>query len=151
MSAHVIDFVSAAARQRRIGTRAGSEDRDAAARDLARPAAVLEHDFKFWTGASGKRYVHTLYGLIDCPEVDNCNVLLVRRDADGHRQVMHVGRLEHDAPSLNLAEIRHIGATLGVNEVYVHLLAETSRQRRFVEIDLQAALAASNATRANAG
>ena len=148
MSAHVIDFASASARRRRIGKSGANR---AVEQIAVRPAPVLEHDFKFWTGASGKRYVHTLYGLIDCPEVDNCNVLLVRRDADGRRQVMHVGRLEHDAPSLNLAEIRHLGATLGVNEVYVHLLAETSRQRSFVEIDLQAALAASNETRANAG
>ena len=122
---------------------------NAATRSAAAPA--LAHDFKFWTGASGKRYVHTRHGLIDCPEVDNCTVLLVRVAADGRREVAHVGRLEHDAPSLNLAEIRHIGATLGAGEVYVHLLAETAQQRRFVEIDLQAALAGANGTRANAG
>ena len=142
MSAIVIDFASAAARQ----LRARSGDRT----QTARPAPALQHDFKFWTGASGKRYVHTLHGLIDCPEVDNCNVLLVSTEA-GRRKVLHVARLEHDAPSLNLAEIRHLGATLGATEVYVHLLAESAQQRRFVELDLQAALATSNETRANAG
>ena len=141
MSAHVIDFAGAAARRHRQA---------AVTRPVATgTAAPCPHEFKFWAGASGRRYVHTLHGLIDCPEVINCNVLLVRRDTVGRRKVLHVGRLEHDAPSLNLAEIRYLGATLGANEVHVHMLAETAPQRRLVELDLQTALACSAAARAS--
>ena len=131
MSGQVIDFARAAARLPRRSAAARSAGTSAAAR--------FPHQFKFWTGASGKRYVHTQHGLIDCPEVDACNVMLVRRTPAGRREILHVGRLEHDAPSLNLAEIRRLGATLGANEVYLHLLAETAQQRRFVELDLSAA------------
>ena len=139
MSAVVIDFASAAARQLQ---------RKPFARVKVAPA--LSHDFKFWAGASSNRYIHTRHGLFDCPEVAPCNVMLVRVDERGRREVVYVGRLEHEQPSLNLAEIRHLGATLGAREVYLHLLAETAVQRRFVEIDLQAALAGAEQTRANA-
>ena len=139
MSAHIIDFASAAARMRK---RVSPKPKSTAA------ALGLAHDFKFWTGASGKRYVHTLFGLIDCPEVGHANVLLVRADGHGKREVVHVGRLEQ-APSVNLAEIRKLGATLGANEVYLHLLADSPMQRRFIEIDLQAALAGAEQTRAS--
>lgn len=145
MSAQVIDFASAAARRQRSAPLGASIMRAAA------PRPPLTHDFKFWTGASGKRYVHTLHGLIDCPEVDNCNLLLVRAEPSGRREVLHVGHVECDVPSLNLAEIRRLGATLGANEVHVHLLPVTAAQRRFVEIDLQAALAGCISTRASAG
>ncbi len=35
--------------------------------------------FQFWTGASGKRYVHTVYSLFDCPTLEDANYILVRR------------------------------------------------------------------------
>lgn len=95
--------------------------------------------FLFWTGASGKRYVHTVYSLIDCPEVPAGNVVFVRRDENGGRAVLAIGRTAHDAPSLNLAEIRHRGATLGANEIHVHLLAETAKQAQLIEFDLKTA------------
>jgi len=97
------------------------------------------HAFAFWSGASGRRYVHTVYTLIECPELPRANYLLVRRDKAG-RRVLRVGRLTHKAQSLNLAEIRHNGARLGANEVHVHLLGRTEEQRRQIELDLAAAL-----------
>jgi hypothetical protein len=63
----------------------------------------------------------------------------MRCDAQGRRSVLRIGRTEHDAPSLNLAEIRHRGAKLGANEVHVHFLARSKHQRRDVEADLRAA------------
>jgi hypothetical protein len=51
--------------------------------------------------------------------------------------VLSVGRLTHDASTLNLAELRHQGSMLGANEVHVHLLAGTSKQSKFVEHDLK--------------
>jgi len=97
------------------------------------------HRFEFWNGASGQRYVHTIYSLIECPELPRANYVLVRRDASGERHVLRIGRLDNRAQSLNLAEIRHNGAKLGANEVHVHLLARTDQQRRQIELDLNAA------------
>lgn len=99
----------------------------------------LNDHFHFWSGASGQRYVHSVYDLIDCPEVPAANFLLVRRDGIGRRTVLAIGHLTHDASSLNLAEIRHRGARLGANEVHVHLLATSPQQRRVIELDLRAA------------
>ena len=131
MTAQVVEF-SGASLRRKLHTRAEPKTIRAA---QASPA----HDFQFWTGASGRRYVHTIHSLIWCPEVPRANYILVRRGADGRRLVLRIGRVEQDAPSLNLAELRQAGATLGANEVHVHLLAGTASQRRFVETDLDAA------------
>lgn len=100
------------------------------------PAA---QQFQFWTGASGERYVHSVFSLIGCPEVPKAVYLLVRRDQRDRRTVLRVGRTAHDAESLNLAEIRHRGAQLGANEVHVHFLAASDRERRQVELDLRSA------------
>ncbi|HRN89424.1 MAG TPA: hypothetical protein PK271_12550, partial [Hyphomicrobium sp.] len=94
--------------------------------------------FHFWSGASGQRYVHSVYSLLECPEVPAANFMLVRRDGSGHREVLAIGRLRHGSSSLNLAEIRLRGARLGANEVHVHLLAPSAEERRAVELDLRA-------------
>ncbi len=97
-----------------------------------------EEHFHFWCGASGRRYVHTVYDLLDCPEIPAANFLLVHRDAAGRRAVLAIGHLTNQAASLNLAEIRHRAARLGANEVHVHLLAPSAQERRIIELDLRA-------------
>lgn len=96
-----------------------------------------ENRFHFWSGASGQRYVHTIYSLIECPEMPAGNYVLVRRTAEGRRIALAVGRATHAAASLNLAEIRQRGAQLGANEVHVHLLAENKSQSKLIEFDLR--------------
>jgi hypothetical protein len=98
------------------------------------------HRFFFWRGATGERYVHTVFGLLDCPELPRAIYILVKRDASERRSVLHVGRADHEATSLNLAEVRFRGASLGANEVHVHFLVEGDRERRLVEFDLQTGL-----------
>ena len=94
--------------------------------------------FFFWTGSSGRRYVHTVYSLIDCPELPAGNFMLICREPQGRRTVLAIGQLVEYAASLNLAELRRRGARLGANEVHVHLLAETAHERRLIELDLRA-------------
>lgn len=111
--------------------------------DVDAQATVVEREgssqrFQFWSGASGERYIHTLYSLIECPEVPRATYLLIRRDGAGRRRVLSIGRTTHAAPSLNLAEIRQRGAQLGANEVHVHFLSDSERQRSIVEFDLRA-------------
>jgi len=113
---------------------------------LASPAAerrlpqaeTAAHRFMFWHGASGRRYVHTVYTLLDCPELPSANYILVRCAGDGRRQVLRIGHVGEAAPSLNLAQIRRLGAGLGANEVHVHLLAGDADEGRVVELDLRA-------------
>lgn len=98
----------------------------------------LVERFHFWSGASRKRYVHTVYNVLECPELPDAVYLLVRCDASSRRTVLSVGRLGHGAPSLNLAELRQRSATVGANEVHVHLLATSDRDMKRVEFDLRA-------------
>lgn len=93
--------------------------------------------FLFWSGASGKRYVHTIHSLFDCPELPAANFVLVRRDANGRRSILAIGRVTSACPSLNLAEIRQRGAQLGATEVHVHLLAQDHLESKAIEFDLR--------------
>jgi hypothetical protein len=101
-------------------------------------AADRNDRFHFWSGASGQRYVHTVYSLLDCPEIPAANFLLVHRDASGRRTVLALGHVKHGSASLNLAELRHRGARLGANEIHIHLLANSAQERRVIELDLRA-------------
>lgn len=104
-------------------------------------AAPVSERFHFWTGASGERYVHSVYNLVDCPAIPSANYVLVRRDASGVCYAMDIGRVDERAPSLNLARIRQLGARLGATEVHIHLLASNGRQGKLIEFDLKSALA----------
>jgi hypothetical protein len=95
--------------------------------------------FHYWRGASGHRYLHSVYTLIGCPAMPQANYILVRRHDDGTRTPLAFGQAKDDATSLNLAHLRHQGAKLGANEVHIHLLAETAEERAAVEADLTAA------------
>ncbi|MEQ1695358.1 MAG: hypothetical protein ABL901_05895 [Hyphomicrobiaceae bacterium] len=97
--------------------------------------------FLFWTGASGTRYVHTVYNLFECPPVEGANYILVKRHSDGHRTVVSIGRATSEAGTLNLAEIRLRSAQLGANEVHIHLLADSPAQSQLIESDLRGSLA----------
>lgn len=104
---------------------------------------VFENDkgarFHFWTGATGKRYVHTVYSLFDCPPMEQANYVLVRRGGQARRSVLAIGRLVNELPSINLAEIRQRGAMLGADEVHIHLLATSVHESQQVEVDLRTA------------
>lgn len=131
MSARIIELAAVRAKRRDVRPRT--------AKAAGQPVVNCEN-FYFWQGSSTTRYVHTIYSLLECPEVPNTNYLLVKLDDKGHRTVLAVGLALHDAPSLNLAEIRQRGAQLGATEVHIHMLAKSIKQAKLVEFDLRAAL-----------
>lgn len=90
-----------------------------------------------WTGRSGRSFAHTRYSLVGCPELPRANYILVRRNRAGEGTVLAVGRVEHAAPSLNLAELRQLGAKMKANEVHILVSAGGIRERRRVERDLR--------------
>jgi len=95
--------------------------------------------FHYWRGATGQRYLHSVYSLVGCPALPQANYILVRRDEDGSRTPLAIGETTGDVTSVNLAALRHQGAKLGANEVHIHLLAETDAERTAVCDDLRAA------------
>lgn len=91
----------------------------------------------FWRGTSGHAYVHSIFSLTGCPEVPAASVLFVKHnDADGSRAVLKVMNIEHDAPSLNRADIRRCGAQLGANEVHLHFASGDRLARLTATFDL---------------
>ena len=100
----------------------------------------LDDRFCYWKGASEAGYIHTVYSLLDLPEVPAVNYVLVHRDEQGRRQPLRIAQTDNEAGSLNLADIRHRAARLGANEVHVHMISETSRERALVECDLRAGI-----------
>ncbi len=101
--------------------------------------AAFAQAFHYWRGASGRRYLHSVYTLIGCPALPRANYILVRRYEDGRRLALAFGQTKDEAATLNLAHLRHEGAKCGANEVHIHLLAETADERLLVEADLVAA------------
>lgn len=99
---------------------------------------ALNQSFHYWLGASGRRYLHTVYSLIDCPSLPKANYILAHCGPDGVRRPLDVGQTAHDADSLNLADLRHKAARLGANEIHIHFLPESAAERRAVEVDLGA-------------
>jgi hypothetical protein len=93
-----------------------------------------------WGGASGQRYEHNVYPLRACPPLSLAVYLLVRRQQDGTCQVLYIASTRSDAPTLNLARIRHRAATLGANEVHAHVLASSAEQCGTIACDLRAGL-----------
>ena len=93
-----------------------------------------------WRGASGRRYIHGVFSLLDCPEIEQAAYVLVRRSADGQREALRIDRTADIAPSLNLAQIRRQAAVLGANEVHVHGLAQGEMARATLMYDLRAGI-----------
>ena len=131
MSARVISFAEAFEHKSKRSMRRMNQQ------PTIEPQPDLMQRFLFWRGASGVRYVHTIYTLLDCPALSSGNYILVRREHDGRRTVLAINRLATASPSLNLAEVRHQGALLGANEGHVHLLAESGRDSQQIEFDLR--------------
>jgi hypothetical protein len=100
--------------------------------------ALVTSRYHYWLGASGARYLHSVYSLRECPALPKATYILVRRDPDGVRWPLKVGLTVEEAHSLNLAHLRFEGARRGANEVHIHLLAENAEEREAVATDLKA-------------
>jgi hypothetical protein len=80
--------------------------------------------FWYWIGASGRRYIHSVYAPEDCPPLPGAIYIAVRR-AGPLRLVIGVGRFTAfwDA-TLGSGNAKHLRAR-GVDELHVHLLAKS--------------------------
>ncbi|NJO24054.1 MAG: hypothetical protein HC868_15455 [Sphingomonadales bacterium] len=103
--------------------------------DLPQQVRARQH---LWGGASGRRYMHSVYSLLECPPLPKASYLLVRREQGGRRRVLHVGLGQSEAATLNLAGVRQRGAQLGANEVHVHFAAQSDAARTLTVCDLRA-------------
>jgi hypothetical protein len=93
-----------------------------------------------WCGASGRRYAHKVYSLIECPPLPMGSYVLVRRDEHGACTALRAGVSQCEAPTLNLAHVRQQGALAGANEVHVLLDTTSVAERKLMACDLRAGL-----------
>jgi hypothetical protein len=105
------------------------------------PAFDLDNEFGdrfwFWTGASGKRYIHSVYQPEDCPPLPGAIFIEVCRMADGSRKALGAGRF---SPLWDLAASSANRLDAACREVHVHLLAEDETATARVLDDLRAGL-----------
>jgi hypothetical protein len=101
--------------------------------------------FWYWTGASGRKYIHSVYTLEDCPPLPGAIYVAVRR-AGPMRLAAAVGRFsafwDNTLGSRNLDRLR----ADGIDELHVHLLAKSPEVAAAILEDLQQAAAGEDDT-----
>ncbi len=106
---------------------------------FADASADPDVQFWYWRGASGRKYIHSVYAPDDCPPLPGAVYVAVAREGT-NRHVLAVGRFSNvlDKPHVvaNRLQLLRLGAT----EIHVHLLAKSLEQAEFVEKDLSLAL-----------
>ena len=94
--------------------------------------AGLGDRFWYWRGASGERYIHTIYRADLCPPVSGAVFVRVR-SCGGRRQALSVGRFGPDGAL-------PMGLEQGEDEIHVHLLARGEDAAERVMRDLEYAM-----------
>jgi hypothetical protein len=99
----------------------------------------LQERFWYWQGASGRRYIHSVYGPDNCPPLPGAIYVAVRRQGR-LRVALSVGRFTPfwDGTVMSL-EAHHV-ARWGADEIHVHLLAASVRDAEDVLADLRDAM-----------
>ncbi len=95
--------------------------------------------FWFWRGASGRRYIHSVYDLSRLPPLPGAVYVAARRLSPRRREAVACGVLPRTA-GRELRRLLEELARLGAEEVHVHLLAASPREARRTRDDLRAAL-----------
>ena len=98
-----------------------------------------EPGFWYWHGASGRRYIHSVYSPDTCPPLPGAVFLAVRRFGT-LRTVLGAGRFA-GLWDVNIAvESTLHWRDLGANEIHVHLLGRDDEEAQTIAADLSAAL-----------
>jgi hypothetical protein len=93
--------------------------------------------FCFWTGKSGKRYIHSVYAVEDCPPLPGAVYIEVVRGEGGTRHPVRAGRFP---PFWDMPPATSSGWQNRLCEVHVHLLATGETDCETVLSDLACGL-----------
>ncbi len=91
--------------------------------------------FWYWTGASGKRYIHSIYTADNCPPLPGAIYIVVQRHEAGTRIPVRIGRFSPLWDFPLPADFAGPGY-----EVHVHLLAGSGCATASAFDDLEASL-----------
>jgi hypothetical protein len=80
--------------------------------------------FWYWSGASGRKYIHSVYALDECPPLPGAIYVAVRREGT-LRVALGIGRFTAfwDGP-LGVRDLQRLEAQ-DIDEIHVHLLAKS--------------------------
>ncbi len=90
--------------------------------------------FWYWRGASGKKYIHSIYAVGACPPLPGAIYVAVRRNGNA-RSVIAIDRF---TPFWDGTFSAH--ENLAADEIHVHLLASDNASAEGILNDLKAAL-----------
>lgn len=102
----------------------------------------LGERFWYWRGASGRRYIHSIYCRDLCPPVSGAVFVIVSLQGSSRRPVA-VGRFPPESAGGVLAA----AARSGEEEIHVHLLARDDAAAEQILADLEAAMTGAPAAR----
>jgi len=88
--------------------------------------------FYYWLGASGERYLHTVFPIDAGFHSPGANLIIVRREPDNTRVVLFVGCIGQ----LSDHEVDCLRTSQGANEQHIHLMAMGEDAIRRVADDL---------------
>jgi hypothetical protein len=97
--------------------------------------ASFAQRFRHWRGASGRRYIFSVYDPLACPSYDNAVLIAASRDQQGEARIVFIadtGAL----PEIVLARAKEETAAFGGAEFHIHLLAATRAERSTLIEDL---------------
>ena len=105
------------------------------AADLPSDPSIKDR-FWYWQGASGRKYIHSVYAFGRCPPLPGAIYLAVRRDGNS-RLAVGIGRFAPfwDGP-LSGQGTRALVES-GVDEIHVHLLAKSPVVAEAILADLK--------------
>jgi hypothetical protein len=116
-------------------------DPSAVARDgestplLALAGGALDGRFRSWRGASGQRYIFSVYDRQSCPAYEHAVTMIATVEPDGERRIIFVGDTGC-FPDILLANAARKSPADREIEFHVHLLATSRAQRSAVVADL---------------
>lgn len=99
----------------------------------------LQDRFWYWHGASGRKYIHSVYDPENCPPLPGAIYVAVRREGL-LRIALSVGRFTPfwDGTMMS-SEAAHV-ARRGIDEIHVHLLAKSPVMAEDILADLRDAM-----------
>jgi len=88
--------------------------------------------FYYWLGASGERYLHTVFPLKAGFNAPGANLIIVRVEPNAERTALFVGRIGQ----LSDRQISQLQFSHGANELHIHLMATGDAAADKVAADL---------------
>ncbi len=94
--------------------------------------------FWYWRGASGRNYIHSIYGADTCPPLPGAVYVAVRGQGRGRRAVA-TGRFPNFCDG-SINGLAPMPDGVEADEIHVHLLARNDQDAEAVSEDLSRAL-----------